>query len=145
MRFFLILFTTLLLSANLAAAQNANGMAEKLQAALQQNDAELALKIAADLYTISDESSDHQSAGFAAYVKAGILEQTDDHLDAAKAYGQCRQHYLEIDSAAQSIQCDYKSALAYLAGYQDGRAIDALKSTAKSLEGIGQGKSALAA
>jgi TonB family protein len=145
MRRIVFLTIALFLLADLAAAQNVDDMTERLQAALKQNDTALALKISNDLYDVSDENEDHQSAGFSAYVKAGLLEQESRHLEAAKAYDLCAKHYQKIESLAQSIQCQYKSALALLAGYKQGQAVDALKDTAKSLEKIGQDKSALAA
>lgn len=139
---FAILF---LLLANPAAAQNADDMSARLQVALKQNDRALALDIARDLYDISDKADDDKSAGYLAYVKAGILEYESDHSEAAKAYDQCAKHYKKIEGHAQSIQCQYRSALAFLSGSKQGQAIDALKSTVKSLETLGQDKSDLAA
>jgi TonB family protein len=132
------------LLADFASAQNIDDMRVRLQDALQHNKTDLALEIASDLYEVSDGSNDHQTAGFSAYVKAGLFEQNSDPLAAAKAYDECHKHYDEIDSAAQAIQCQYKSALAFLAGHKNGQAVDTLKSTAESLEKIGQEKSALA-
>lgn len=144
MRLIIVSSLFFLLLADFAAARNVDDMTAKLQVALKQGDASLALDIANDLYDISDKSDDYQSAGFSAYVKASILEQRKDYLAAAKAYNQCGHHYSKISSAAQSIQCQYKSGLAYLAGHKKGQAIDALKSTARSLEKIGQDRSELA-
>lgn len=136
--FFAVLMTSL------AAAQGTNNRVEELQTALRQNQTDLALELATALYETSDDESDHSTAGFSSYVIAGLLEQKNEFVAAARAYDDCSEHYDVSNSHAQSIQCKYKSGLAYLAGYQNGRAIDALKSASDSLEEIGQERSALA-
>lgn len=142
-RIFALLIALILLAGS-AWAQTAYDLTSKLQIALEENNPDLALEISKDLYEISNDNNDHQSAGFSAYVTAGILEKRSDPLAAAKAYDQCRRHYDKINSPAQAIQCQYKSALAFLVGHKKGKAIDALKSSAKNLEKINQDKSALA-
>jgi TonB family protein len=136
--FFAILMT------NLASAQDTNDRVEELQTALRQNQTDLALELATALYETSDDENDHTTAGFSSYVVAGLLEQKTEFVDAARAYEDCSDHYNTSNSHAQSIQCQYKSGLAYLAGAQHGRAIDALKSAGNSLEELGQERSALA-
>lgn len=136
--FFAILMTSV------AAAQGTNDRVEELQTALRQNQTDLALELAIALYETSDDENDHSTAGFSSYVVAGLLEQKNEFVAAARAYDDCSEHYDVSNSHAQSIQCKYKSGLAYLAGYQKGRAIDALKSASNNLEEIGQERSALA-
>lgn len=132
------------LMTDFAAAQQPSDNVEALQTALRQNQTDLALELANRLYETSDDKDDHPTAGFSAYVIAGLLEQKDEFVEAAKAYDDCSEHYNLSNSQAQSIQCKYRSGLAYLSGYQRGRAIDAFKSAANSLEAIGQDRSALA-
>lgn len=137
----LCLMLALGLCAETAAAQEST---QALQDALKRNDAAAAMALASDLYSRSEAENDHTAAGFAAYVKAGLLEQDADFSGAAKAYADCADHYESLNSAAQSIQCEYSSGLAHLSAYQDGKAMSALKSTARRLEAIGQDRSAMA-
>lgn len=137
-------FTLFFLLVQAASAQTGEALQAELQRALKQGDADVALSTANTLYEMSDANNDHKYASFAAYAKASILEQSKQHLDAAKAYEACSHHYAEMNSAAQSIQCEYKSGLAFLAGFKNGQAMDSLKSAAKRLEDIGQSKSGIA-
>ncbi|GLQ21997.1 TonB family protein [Algimonas porphyrae] len=136
--------SVVLLWAHSGAAQTPSAHMESLQTALRQNDMDRAMKIATALYQQSDQSDDHERAGYAAYVMAGLLNQTDDRLAVAETYEDCAKHYAADDSLAQSIQCDYQSAQAYLEASRKGQAVSKLRGIAKQLERIGQEKSMLA-
>lgn len=140
----LVVAFTFLSFPSFAKAQNIENQTTKLQIALKNNDRIKALEEAILLYDLSLVVSDFKTAGFAAYTKASIYDQNKESLKAAKAYDQCSNHYGRVNSLAQSIQCEYRSALSYISAYKPGNAVDALNSSASRLEDIGQGQSSLA-
>jgi len=143
LRSFLLCFAFLGLSYP-ALAQDLDELTSDLQIALQENDGDRVLETATRLYALSNDRDNHQTAGFAAFAKANVLEIQKDYLNAAKAYKNCSKHYRVIKSEAQSIQCHYKTAMTLLTGNRKGQAVDELKATAKKLEEINQGKSGIA-
>lgn len=126
-------------------ADDREAIIQDMQAALSRNDLPSALNYAVALYDNRIAQGDLSGAGGAAYSQASILEGSKDNLAAADAFERCEKHYREINAAAQALQCKYRSGLALIAGARPGNGLDTLRSTAKELESIGQGKSGLAA
>ncbi|MEM9599428.1 MAG: energy transducer TonB [Pseudomonadota bacterium] len=127
-----------------AFSQTPNERVSALQDALNANEVDLAMDLASALYADSDRRDDHQTAGFSAYVMAGLFKQKNEHLQAAETFEDCADHYGEIGSIAQSIQCDYQAGKSFMDGLRKGQAVSLFKSVAKQLEDIGQDRSALA-
>ncbi|MEL6688374.1 MAG: hypothetical protein AAFP97_12240, partial [Pseudomonadota bacterium] len=125
-------------------AQDLTAQTRALQAALQENDIAKAKTLAASLQTASLDAQEYTVAGYAAFVQGGLLDSEKAYADAANAYEDCYEAYDAAGSAAQAIQCHYKSGQAYVAARQSGNAVSSLKKTARMLEDIGQDKSALA-
>lgn len=129
----------------LSLAQDGSDLRQKMQSALQAGQNETALDIAETLYEQSVDQKDLQMAGYAAYAKAQILELQNDAGGAAEAYEDCAIYYGKAKAVAQSLQCQYQSALAYNSIGKTASAIELLKEAGEELDAVGQEKSELAA
>lgn len=129
----------------MALAQTGADLKTQLLSKLESGQNDEALALAETLYETSKKANDRSQSGYAAYAKAQIFAMKNQTLDAAKAYEQCGEEYAKAGSAAQSLQCQYQSGLAFSDAGKDASAIEVLESAAKELEKIDQDKSALAA
>jgi TonB family protein len=126
-------------------AQTPADLKNQLLLKLENGQNDEALLLTEALYETSIKVNDRSQSGYAAYAKAQIYSLQNLTLEAAKAYEQCGKEYAKAGSAAQSLQCQYQSGLAFSDAGKDASAVDVLESAAKELEKIGQAKSALAA
>lgn len=126
-------------------AQTPADLKTQLISKLENGQNDEALLLAEALYEASIKVNDRSQSGYAAYAKAQIYGLKNLTLEAAKAYEQCGKEYAKAGRAAQSLQCQYQSGLAFSDAGKDASAVDVLESAAKKLEKIGQAESALAA